>query len=73
MHPESGFWIAPVWPKIGTMTMTSQFSDKFGTNVSNKMLLNAAKWQDYSFSRFLVIKGKPRLGLSQVFPFLTIE
>ena len=28
-----------------------QVSDtKFGTNVSNKMLLNAAKFQDYSFT-----------------------
>ena len=35
---------------------------KFGTNVSNKMLLNAAKYQDYSFYRFLVIKGKPTGG-----------
>ena len=27
MHPESGFWIAANWPKIGKMTMTSQFAD----------------------------------------------
>ena len=27
MHPESGFQIAPNWPKIGKMTMMSQFSD----------------------------------------------
>ena len=32
---------------------------KFGTDVSNEMLLNAAKCQDYSFYRFWVIKGKP--------------
>ena len=32
---------------------------KFGTNVSNRMLLNAAKFQDYSFYRILVIKAKP--------------
>ena len=32
---------------------------KFGTNVSNRMLLNAAKFQGYSFYRFWVIKGKP--------------
>ena len=43
---------------------------KFGTNISNKMLLNAAKCLGYSFYRFWVIKGKPtgwvtppRLGL----------
>ena len=32
---------------------------KFGTDVSNEMLLNAAKCQDYSFYRCWVIKGKP--------------
>ena len=32
---------------------------KFGRNVSNGMLLNAAKFQDYSFYCFWVIKGKP--------------
>ena len=32
---------------------------KFGMNVSNRMLLNAAKCQGYSFYRFWVIKGKP--------------
>ena len=32
---------------------------KFGMNVSNKMLLNAAECQGYSLYRFKVIKGKP--------------
>ena len=32
---------------------------KFGTNVSNRKLLNAAKFQGYTFYRFWVIKGKP--------------
>ena len=32
---------------------------KFGTNISNEMLLHAAKCQGYSFNRFRVIKGKP--------------
>ena len=32
---------------------------KFGTNVSSKMLLNATKYQAYSFYCFWVIKGKP--------------
>ena len=27
MRPESGFRIAPNWPEIGKMTMTSQFTD----------------------------------------------
>ena len=124
---ESGFQIAPNWPKIGKLAMTSQFADmtsssiffwccfvflvkfsywskfhvniitgsgvttiffykgltrspeientpvwllpntwrmgrvrdtKFSRNVSNEMLLNAAKCQGYSFYRLWVIKGK---------------
>ena len=35
---------------------------KLDTNVSNKMLLNAAKCQGCSFYRFWVIKGKPTGG-----------
>ena len=31
---------------------------KFGTDVSNEILLNAAKFQGYSFYRFWVIKEK---------------
>ena len=27
IHPESGFWIAPNWPQIGKMTMTSQLAN----------------------------------------------
>ena len=39
---------------------TRQIIDtKFGTNVSNKMLLNIAKCQGYSFYRFWAIKEKP--------------
>ena len=45
--PKSGDW-----GKLGV----------FDTNVSNKMLMNAAKYQGYSFYRFLVIKGKPPGG-----------
>ena len=35
---------------------------KFGTNVSNKILLKAPKCQCYSFHRFWVIKGEPTGG-----------
>ena len=43
---------------------------KFGMNVSNRMLLNAAKCQGYSFYRFWVIKGKPtwRGGGGKIIP-----
>ena len=35
---------------------------KFGTNVFNETLINAAKCQGYSFYRCWVIKGKPTEG-----------
>ena len=50
-----------VLPNIWTL---GQVRDtKFGTNVSNKILLNAAKCQGYSFYRFWVIQGKPTVGV----------
>ena len=55
-NPEIGNTLVWVLPNIWRQ---GQVRDtKFRTNVSNKMLLNAAKCQGYSFSRFLVIKGK---------------
>ena len=47
-------WVLPnIWG-LGQVRNT-----KFGMSVSNKMLLNAAKCQGYSFYRFWVIKEKP--------------
>ena len=49
-NPEIGntrVWVLPnIW-RLGQVTDT-----KLGMNVSNKMLLNAAKWQSYSFFHF---------------------
>ena len=57
------------WPEIRKSEIpTSEFCplsedwSKFGANVSNRMLLNAAKFQGYSFYRSWVIKGKPTGG-----------
>ena len=59
--PEIGntpVWVLPnIW-RLGRVRNT-----KSGMNVSNKMLLNAAKCQGYSFYRFWVIKGKPTEGV----------
>ena len=59
-NPEIGntpVWVLPnIW-RLGWLMDT-----KCGTNVSNRMLLNAAKVQGYSFYRFWVIKGKPTGG-----------
>ena len=52
-NPEIGntpAWVLPdIW-RLGPVRDT-----KFGTNVSNKMLLNAAKCQGYSLYRFWVV------------------
>ena len=64
-NPEIGntpLWVFPnIW-RLGQFINT-----RFGTSVSNKMLLNAAKFQGYSFYRFWVIKRKPILGLNKGF------
>ena len=59
-NPEIGnnpVWVLPSIWRLGQVRDT-----KFGKNVSNKMLLNAAKHQGYSFYRFCVIKVKPTGG-----------
>ena len=59
-NPEIGntrIWVLPnIWRLV-------QVRDtKFGTKVSNEMLLNDAKCQGYSFYCFWVIQGKPKGG-----------
>ena len=50
-------WVLPnIW-RLGWVMDT-----KFSMNVSNRMSLNAAKFQGYSFCRFWVIKGNPTGG-----------
>ena len=48
----------PVWVLPNVWRLGQVRDTKFGTNVSNVMLPNAAKCQGYSFYRFWVIKGK---------------
>ena len=59
-NPEIGNtpdWVLPnIWRLGGAMDI------KFGTIVSNEMLLKAAKCQSYSFYRFWVMKEKPTGG-----------
>ena len=51
-----------IW-KLGWVRNT-----KFGTNVCNKRLLNAAKYQGYSFYCSWVITGKPTRGIKLPLP-----
>ena len=56
-NPEIGS--TSVWVLPNVWRLWQVMDTKFGTNVSNRMLRNAAKFQGYSFYRFWVIKGKP--------------
>ena len=48
----------PVWVLPNIWRLGRAMDTKLGTNVFNRMLLNVAKFQGYSFYRFWVIKGK---------------
>ena len=56
-YPEIGN--TPVWVLPNIWRLGRVMDTKFGTNVSNRMLLNTAKFQGYSFYHFWVT----RLGL----------
>ena len=49
----------PIWVLPNNWRLKQVRNTKFGTNVSKKMLLNAAKCQGYTFYHFWVIKEKP--------------
>ena len=49
----------PVWVLPNIWRLGCVMDTKFGRNVSNETLLNAAKCQDYCFYRFWATKGKP--------------
>ena len=51
-----------VWVLFNIWRLGQVKDTKFGTNICNRMLLNAAKFQGYSFYRFWVIKEKPTGG-----------
>ena len=59
-NPEIGN--VSVWFLANIWTLGQFINTKFGTNFSNRMLLNAAKFQGYSFYRFWVIQGKSAVG-----------
>ena len=65
-NPEIGN--TPVWAFLNIWRLGQVRDTKFGTNVSNKMLLNAAKCQGYKFYRIWVIKGKPTGGRGKITP-----
>ena len=56
-NPEIGNKL--VWALSNIWRLGQVRDTKFSKNVSNIILLNATKYQGYSFHRFWVIKGKP--------------
>ena len=52
----------PIWVLPNIWRLEQVMDTKFGANVSNRILLNAAKFQGYSLYRFWVIKRKPTGG-----------
>ena len=52
----------PVWFLPNIWRLDWVMDTTFVTNVSNRMLLNPAKFQGYSVYHFWVIKGKPTKG-----------
>ena len=58
----------PVWILPNIWRLEGVRNTKFGTSVSNKMLLNAAKCQRCSFYCFWVIKRKPTGGVELLPP-----
>ena len=59
----------PVWVLPNIWRLGPVMDTKFGKNVSNRMILNAAKFQGYSFYCFSVIKGKSNGGKSSHWAF----
>ena len=59
-NPEIGN--TPVWVLPNIWRLGWVMDSQFGMVVSNRMLLNAAKFLDDRFYRFWVIKGKPTRG-----------
>ena len=59
-------WVLPNLWRVGRVMYI-----QFGTNFSNKMLLNAANVQGYSFYHFWVIKGSPTGAWVKISPFAT--
>ena len=47
MRPESGFRIASKWPKIGKMTMTSQFSYMTSFSDCSVSLVKFSYWSKF--------------------------
>ena len=65
-NPEIGN--TPVWVSPNIWRLEQVMDTKYGTNVSNKILLYAAKFQGFSSYCFWLIKGKPTGGIKLPLP-----
>ena len=60
---DTEFRNTPIWVLPNIWRLWQVGNTKLGANVSNKILLNDAKCQGYSFYRFWVIEGKRTVGV----------
>ena len=58
----------PVWVAPNIWSLDRVMDTKFVPNVFNRMLLDAAKYQGYSFYLFWVIEGKPTRAGGGIIP-----
>ena len=65
-NPEIGNKL--VWALSNIWRLGQVRDTKFGPDISNKMLLKAAKFQGYSFYHFWLIKRKPTGGEGKITP-----
>ena len=70
-NPEIGNISVWVLPKIWSLEKVRD--TKFGTDVSDKMLLNTTKYQGYSLCLSWVIKEKSRRGITHHSPRLGLK
>ena len=63
-NPEIGN--IPVWVLRNIWRLGLVRDTKFGIDVSNKILLDAAKYQCHNFYRFWVIKGKRETNMERL-------
>ena len=60
-NPDIGS--TPIWVLPNIWRLGRVMDNKSDKNVSNRMLLNPAKFQGYNFYCFWIIKGKPTWGV----------
>ena len=64
MRPESSFQIAPNWPYIRKIAMTSQFSDMTSTSIFFTFFVSLVKFSYWSKFHVNIISGSGIMTIS---------